>query len=100
MSIGGLAVVVWGGFRIYDNITDGQDQILDEMTTFRAQQGDMIDTLENIREHQNVQDKHMISMERAAEFYINHQKEITEEAMGDILDVILKKNGYEPMVSQ
>jgi len=113
MSIGGLTVIIWGGFRIYDNITDGQDQILDEMTTFKNQQGyvmgrmeninnkvnNLHDSLKQIMDHQNTQNEHMASMERAAGFYIRNQKEMTEEAMEDALDVILKKNGLGPIGS-
>ena len=98
-AISVVTAAVWGGFKLYDNIIDGQKDILDEVVILKSQQGIIIGNVtdnklevQKILDHQKVQDSHMKSMENAAKFYINHQQKITEDAMQDALEILLKKN--------
>lgn len=107
-GIAALTVItgaVWGFFRAYDNIMDNQadqqemlEHISIEQSFFAEDIEGIKDTLKDITTHQKRQDQHMADMERAAGFYIRNQQEMTEEAMEDALEVILKKN-TGPIVS-
>ena len=100
-SLALLGGMVLGGYKIFYKLTkisETVDYISVEQSFLNEDIQNINDSLTKITVHQKKQDQHMASMEGAARFYIRNQKEMTEEAMGDALETILKKN-YGPIVS-
>lgn len=109
-GIGAMTAIIWGGFKFYDNLTDGQADILEQVEYINIEQSminediqelkqqgvEITDTLKDIITHQKKQDQHMNDMERAARFYIRNQEVMTKDLMEETLEEILKKN--EPIV--
>jgi len=99
-----FTVAMWGVFKFYNGIQRGQEEILTEIEYIQVDQGflseDLVriqDTLDDIINHQKKQDMHMNDMQAAAKFYIRNQKNITEEAMEEAIEIMLKKN-TDPIV--
>ena len=96
--IAGTVTTLWLGFKAYDNIIDGQEDMqesvdnMEVMQTFIFEDITAInDSLEDIVGHQKHQDQHMDDMESAARFYIHNQKALTEEAMEEALEIMMKR---------
>jgi len=94
-AIGTISAVVLGGFKIYTAIIDTKElveYVNVEQTIMSEDIGKINDSLDMIKSHQVKQDVHMTNMEVAAKFYLQNQKAMTEEAMTDALEIMLKKN--------
>ena len=87
--------VFWYLDKIQDNVTKNTETleyINIEQSMMSGQIYKLQDSLDDITDHNKKQDAHMIDMEGAARFYIRNQKQMTEDAMEDALETILKKN--------
>ena len=97
--ITGTLATVGGVFWYLDSIQDSVDKNTETLEYVNAEQSllsgevqRLQDSLNDIIDHQKMQDEHMADMKRAAQFYIKNQKTFTDEAMQDALDMFLKKN--------
>lgn len=95
----GAIGTVWVIFTAWDALRDQgkqtQEMIVDVWEEVVIQQGeieDINDTLKRLETHMGKQDAHMKDMENAAKFYLHNQKDLTEEAMEEAVEAILKKN--------
>lgn len=94
------AVGVIGGAAIYAyQFQERQNKVLETVEYINVEQSFMAndimqikDSLKDITDHQVKQDQHMRDMENAARFYIHNQAEMTENAMEEALEMLLKKN--------
>ena len=94
-AIGVIGGTMFGGFKIYQAVLDTKEMIEYvnvEQTIMSEDIGKINDSLDMIKTHQVKQDVHMTNMEVAAKFYLQNQKAMTEEAMTDALEIMLKKN--------
>jgi len=108
-ALGIITGLVWGVFKFYNGLQDGQEEILQQVEYLQVDQvfisegvEDLTqrvikntDTLDKIFDHQAMQDEALSDMESAARFYIHNQKTFTEEAMEEAVEYILKKKQLE-----
>jgi len=90
---------LYGVFTYLDGIKDSQADILETVgyinieLTFQSNDiAGIKDTLKDIIDFQSKQGEQMTDMENAAKFYIRNQKQMTDDAMQDAVETILKKN--------
>jgi len=95
----GSITILYGVFTFFDGLKDEQTDILEMVEYNNVELGFMAkditgiqDTLEDIMGSQVKQGQRMVDMESAAKFYIRNQKQMTDDAMQDAVETILKKN--------
>ena len=99
-GIVGSIAIMYGAFRMYDNIIDNQaeqQQTLEYINTEQTFMADDIldikDTVLGIERKVDGNTKKLGDLERAGKFYLKNQEKYTTEQLQEIMDEILKKNG-------